>query len=332
VEKHVAKADPKNTQSIAPIQEVAGALARYVEENSDAPETPTPPANKHLDDLEHTLCTIAKAKGPKLADSELQAQAKAARIKLARRIDYHRSSIARNWRYGRFIDSWKRENAIPDAWLCYIIRLTSLKRKIGQRRGSKSIGNWALARKDAIEQASAVKTRDQLLPVEQRAFDLRKGARRKSDKHPIERRAIQLAKAVENEWFSRRQKGRSEGKWTRKPDAEALSAAEAEETEEMKALRRFDALRPPLTLTDLVSIAREVIEDFAGRKIRRPNKASMALWQVVCGYSKVIAREMPGRNLNISQKAVQEALSRVRRDLKKQRPDLMRIEESASGP
>src|SRR5262249_7889842 len=41
------------------------------------------------------------------------------------------------------------------------------------------------------------------------------------------------------EWFGRRQKGGPKGKWTRKPDAEA---------------RSFDALKAPLTLTELVSI------------------------------------------------------------------------------
>jgi hypothetical protein len=65
-----------------------------------------------------------------------------------------------------------------------------------------------------------------------------------------------------------------------------------------------------------VSIAREVIEDFAGRKIALRNETFAALWHIVCAYSKVITRETPGRDLRITQKAVQEALSRIRRDLR----------------
>jgi hypothetical protein len=171
-------------------KEAVDALARYTE-NSSTPQRLRPPATnrqKHLGDLERTLCTIAK--DLKLANPELQARA--IRKALVCRIDYYRSWIARNWRYGRFIEPWNRETKRSDAWLCYIIRLTILKRKISQRRGSKSIGNRASARKEAIKQASTIKTRDQLFPIEQRAFDLLKGDRRKSDMHPIERRAIQL--------------------------------------------------------------------------------------------------------------------------------------------
>jgi hypothetical protein len=268
---------------------------------------------KHLKGLETSLCTIAKDR--KLADPGSQAQA--IRKELVRRIDYHRSWIARNWRYGRSIESWESENARPDASLRYLVRLTSLKRKIGQRRGSKPMGNSASARKEAAAQASTIKTKDELTPVEQRAFDLLKGARHKSDKHPIERRAIPLAKAVEDEWFSGRQEGRPKGKWSRKPDAKAPS---------------FEDLKPPLTLTDVVAIAREVIEDFAGRKVRRRNETFAALWHSVCAYSEVITRETQTRNLRVIQKAVQEALSRVRRDLRNPPPDLIRIEDFTSGP
>jgi hypothetical protein len=174
------------------------------------------------------------------------------------------------------------------------------------------MGNFASARKEAAAQASTIKTRDQLTPVEQRSFDLLKGARRKSDKHPIERQAIRLAKAVEDEWVSGQQEGRPKGKWSRKPDAKDL--------------------KPPPTLTDVVSIAREIIEDFAGRKIALRDVTFAALWHIVCAYSKVITRETQTRNLRITQKAVQEALSRVRRDLRNPPPELIRIEDFTSGP
>jgi hypothetical protein len=288
---------------------------------------------KHLNNLEASLCTIAK-------DLELddpESQARSIRKELVRRIEYHRSSIARNWRYGRFVESGEHQSKRSDAWLCYVIRYTNNRRKLGQRRGSKPMGNPDLARKEAAAQASTIKTRDQLTPVEQRAFDILKDARRKSDEHPIERQAIQLMKAVEDEWFRRPQKGRPKGKWTRKPDAEAPT---------------FDALKPPLTLTDVVSIAVEVIEKFAGKITRRSN-AFTALCHIVCAYSEVITRDTPVRNLSIKRKylgnaetvatasgrrdenalpyAVQEALSRVRRAMKKPPPDLLRIEDSAPG-
>ena len=242
---------------------------------------------KHLNHLETSLCTIAK--DLRLADPESQAHA--IRKELVRRIDYHRSWIARNWRYGRFVESGEHQSKRSDAWLCYVIRYTNNKRKLGQRRGSKPMGNPASARKGAIKQASTIKTRDQLTPVEQRAFDLLNGDRRKSDKHPIEKRAIQLAKAVEDEWFSRRQQGRPIGKWTRKPDAEAPL---------------FEALKAPLTLTDLVSIAAPVIEKFAGKITRRSN-AFTALCHVVCAYSEVITRA--GRNVRIKRKYLRSAES-----------------------
>jgi hypothetical protein len=97
----------------------------------------------------------------------------------------------------------------------------------------------------------------------------------------------------------------------------------------------------------------KVIEQFAG-KITRRSDAFTALCQIVCAYSEVVARGT-SRNLRIQRKyrenvetvlttselrnreenslayAVQEALSRVRRAMKNE-PDLMRIEDSTSGP
>ena len=238
---------------------------------------------------------------------------------------------------GVFVESGEHQSKRSDTWLCSVIRYTNNRRKLGQRRGSKPLGNPASARKEAVAQPSTINTRDQLTPVEQRAFDILKGARRKSDEHPIERQAIQLIKAVEDEWFRRRQKGRPKGKWTRKPDAEAPS---------------FEALKPPLTLTDVVAIATPVIEEFAGKITRRSN-AFTALCHIVCAYSEVITRDTPVRKLSIKRKylgnaetvattsgqrdenalpyAVQEALSRVRRTMKNPPPDLMRIEVSIPG-
>jgi hypothetical protein len=91
----MAKASAKNTRSVTTIQEATYVPARYIE-NSDAPERPqrvtATDREKHLNHLQETLCTIAKDLN--LTDPELQAHA--IRIKLVRRIDYHRSSLARD--------------------------------------------------------------------------------------------------------------------------------------------------------------------------------------------------------------------------------------------
>jgi hypothetical protein len=283
----MAQADPKNTHGSATIQELVDALWRYIE-NSDATEKPPRVTatdrkkQKHLDDLEDILCTIAK--GRKFAEPERQAQA--VRNKLVGRIDYRRSSQARWLHYGRFID----KNS--DLRLCYLIRLTNDQLKISQRRGSRS-------RTAAREEAAAIKNISQLDVVERRAFDILKGARRKPRKNPIEKRATQLADATKENLFAPRRAGRPKGKWTRKPDAKA---------------RSFEALKPRLTLTDLVSIAAPIIEEFAGKiaapiveefadKTIRPNNAFMALRHIVCAYS-----ERPPRDLTL-----QHALSRARR-------------------
>ena len=180
--------------------------------------------------LAKNICAIwsvsfAQAKDRKSPDPELQAQA--IRRKLVRRIDHDRSSQARWLHYGYFVD----ENS--DLRFCHLIRLTNNQLKISQRRGSRS-------RTAAREEAAAIKNISQLDVVERRAFDILKGARRKPRKNPIEKRAIQLADATKEKLFAPRRAGRPKGKRTRKSDAEAQS---------------FEALKPRLTLTDLVSIA-----------------------------------------------------------------------------
>jgi hypothetical protein len=290
----MAKADPKNTHRIATIQEEVDALARHIENApADAPENlqrvTTTGRPKHLEDLKGILCTIAK--GRKLAEADATLQAQAIKNKMVRRIDYRRSSHARDLHYGHFVE----ENS--DLRLCYFIRLTSSQLKRGQRRAA------------AREEAAAIKDVSQLEVVERRAFDILKGAHRKPRKNPIERQAIQLAEATKVKLSSPRRTGRpKKGKWMRKPDVKAFFADPPEE-------RRFEALKPPLTLTDLVSITAPIIEEFAG-KITQQNNAFMALWHIVCAYSEVITRKTSRRDLRISKKTVQQALSRVRCELR----------------
>jgi hypothetical protein len=289
----MAKAGPKNTHRTATIQEEVDALARYIENASkDAPEklqqhVTATDRQKHLKDLEGVLCTIAKGLKPADADPALQAQA--IKNKLVRRIDYRRSSHARDLHYGHFVEG------NSDLRLCYFIRLTSNQLKRGQRR------------------AAAIKNISELEVIERRAFDILKGAHRKSRKNLIETRAIQLAEATKDKWFSPRRTGRPKGykrKWTRKPDAKLFEAYQAAADED----RSFEALKPLLTLTELVSITAPIIEEFAG-KIMQQNKAFTALWHIVCAYSEIITRETR-RDLRINKKTVQQALSRVRGELR----------------
>jgi hypothetical protein len=265
-------------------------------------------------DLKVVLSKIAQ--GRNLQNPKLQAQIVI--NKLFRRIEDHRSTIAGARHYEHFVETCKaeiqaKENA--DQWLCYVIRLTNNKRTIGRRRGSAPRTTLALAIKDAATIANV----SQLTPVEQRAFAILKGARRptKSTKHPIERRALQLAKAVEVEWFIIPSKiGRPKGKWKRKSESYQINRDQS-----------FDALKPLLTVFDVVSIAVPVIEDLAQCRIARRGAAFEALYCTVRAYSELIARDRPiTRDLRVSQKTVQQALSRVRRDL----PDLSG--ELPSGP
>lgn len=122
------------------------------------------------------------------------------------------------------------------------------------------------------------------------------GDRRKSKKNPIETLAIQLAQAVENEWFqSQAPIGRPSGKWNRNTGT------------------------PPgtlLTIYDLVTIAAPVIEEFSRHKIRRGSVSFDALLWTAYAYSDVISRKASSRKLHITPELVYQALSRARRELR----------------
>ncbi len=225
------------------------------------------------------------------------------RNKLFRRIEDHRSSVAATRHHDHFVEPWLVKMNRAEHWLCYLIRLTQNKRAIGRRRGSE-----CRTRASAITDATTITNASQLTPVEQCAYAILKGARRpkKETKHPIEKRALQLAKAVEAEWFTTLPKsGRPSGKWKRKPDAQRIDE------------QYFDALKPPLTISDVVSIAAPVIEGLAQCKITRRSEAFEALYRTVWIYSDEIARHTPitRDNMNINEKSVQQALSRVRSEI-----------------
>jgi hypothetical protein len=247
--------------------------------------------------LKGILCTIAKGRKLDEADPELQAQA--IKNKLVRAIEFYRNRIAAERHYASFVEPWEREQQRPDGWLCYLIRLTSNKRSISRRHGSKPLGNL----KSAIENAKTARNVMQLSPVEQRAFEILKGKRLGSKKHPTERRAILLAKAVEaGGWFLvHRPGGRPTGTWLRK--------------RKNKGDRSFGTLKPLLTISDVILILAPIIETFAGCKIRLRGEAFDALYHAVCAYSDLVQRNTPGRDLSISRNAVYQALRRARPEL-----------------
>jgi len=119
----VAKADPENTRSVSPFQlplaeaaDVHMSMALAIDQWRVSADP-----KKHLNNLETSLRTIAK--DLKLTDPKLQAQI--VRNKLTQRIEGLRSSIARNWRYGRFVESGEHQSKRSDTWLCYVIRHTN---------------------------------------------------------------------------------------------------------------------------------------------------------------------------------------------------------------
>jgi hypothetical protein len=249
-----------------------------------------------LRDLKIALFAIARDRG--LAKAELQAQI--VRNSLTRAIESYRDKIAAARWYHNFVEPWERENQRPAALLCYLLRLTSNKRSIGRRRGLKPLGSLQAAARDA----ASVQDVTQLTAVERSAFDILNGKRirSKATQHPIERRAISLAAAVEAEWFpGSRPRGRPKGKWVRN----------SERGNDVT----FDALRPPLTINEVVLETAPIIEKFAGCKIAAHGQTFDALYHTVCAYSQIIKRETP-RNLQITRTAVYQALRRARRELR----------------
>jgi hypothetical protein len=126
-------------------------------------------------------------------------------------------------------------------WAHHLVRLESNLRSIGRLRGPHP-----LSRKEAIENAASVRA-EELNPVERRAVEmlergLGKKQRVKSRKNIIEKRALCLAESVKRKWFPNKQKS--------------------------KVGAKHDVDRPVLlSITDVISIAAPIIEEFAKRPI-----------------------------------------------------------------
>jgi len=170
------------------------------------------------------------------------------------------------------------------------------ERNIGRRYGSAPPSSKASAIKDAATIADVT----ELTPLEYRAFRILKGARRvEKTKHPIEKRALRLAKAVEAEWFIAPSiSGRPRGAWNPRPKDES-----------------FEVLKQPVTQLQVVKIAAPIIEDFGRSKITLRSPAFEALYRTVCIYSGVIVRDAPVRDSRVTVKSVYRALNQARHEM-----------------
>jgi hypothetical protein len=232
--------------------------------------------------LQTALEKIAESQGY----HDPKSKAQLVKNQLLRRIDDYRSSRARFQRYDHFVGSERAERERRTRWLYYVTRLTHNKRNIGHRHG---LGSHT--KSSAIEDAAAVERFEQLRPVEQLAFKYLRGGRRPKKKPKLlEKRAVQLAGAIEAEWFT------APPRKTRQDP-------------------NFDKLKPLLTISEAVSMAAPVIEEFAQEKISARNWGSDALFHTIdfCLKRGWIAREASAsRDKAISKRRLLEVLSRVR--------------------
>src|SRR5262249_52762974 len=156
------------------------------------------------------------------------------------------AAFIRDQRYDARIGPWRRAMQKPsERWARYLVRLENNRRSIGRLRGPhplsrKKASEWA------INNAASVRA-DELSPVERRAVEiLRRGTDKrqsvKARKNIIEIRALHLAESVRRKWFPSKQKS--------------------------KLAATYDLDRPILlSITDVISIAAPIIEEFAKRPI-----------------------------------------------------------------
>jgi hypothetical protein len=218
--------------------------------------------NSHLNNLLGALCSIAKGLG--LHDPKIEAE----RIKqrLLRHVAQHEAALVRDLRHHARIEPWRRKAQRPnERWACHLVRLKSNRRKIGLKCGTQRL-NWKEANKQAIKHAAAVKP-EELNPVERRAVELLMGRKQKSRKNLIEKRALDLVKSIKREWFQSKRK--------------------------LKIQAEHDVDRPILSITDVISIAAPIIEDFAQEPIAFRKHGSNvippsfeALYSTVCAYAR----------------------------------------------
>ena len=186
------------------------------------------------------LTEIAKQRG---FDDPVEC-ATATTRKILRAIRRKRSDKLNSWHYEKFKEQrdkaeWKQHSQSEEyiQWVAHLVRLESNKLQ-------------RFNRDDVIKDATSGTVAD-LNPVEKLAVELLCGRKRKPRKNSLEKRAEQLAKAVQRDWFSPIKRiGRHPGTDSRKGIAIEGNWYEV-----------------PLSASEVIDAAMPVIDELAGNKI-----------------------------------------------------------------
>jgi hypothetical protein len=243
----------------------------------------------HFDKLSRAMRSIASSRC--LENPTLQADR--AKSKLLRRIESHKAVLLRDLRYDMRLEPWRRKVELPDEqWARYLVRLHTkqkeLRRWISRFQESQPLKRKraiAKRRREAIMDAiSATLNADQLRPVERRAVELLRGQPPKPKKNRTEERAIHLAGLIKQDWgLSKKRKPHVS--LERDKLLQILQTAENDPDKHVTEL--LQAIH--LTITDVVSIAAPIIEEFAQEPIAFRKRVSdshppsfEALYSIVC--------------------------------------------------
>ena len=200
------------------------------------------------------LTEIAKQRG---FDDPVEATTR----KILRAIRRKRSDKLNSWHYEKFKEQrdkavWKQHRQSEEyiQWVAHLVRLESNKLQ-------------RFNRDDVIKDATSGTVAD-LNPVQKLAVELLCGRKRKPRKNSLEKRAEQLAKAVQRDWFSPIKRiGRHPGTDSRKGIAEG---------------NWYDV---PLSASEVIDAAMPVIDELAGNKISGLRALVAAVLTIASGTS-----------------------------------------------
>jgi hypothetical protein len=213
------------------------------------------------------LTEIAKQRG----FDDPVACATATTRKILRAIRRKRSDKLNSWHYEKFKEQrdkaeWKQHSQSEEyiQWVTHLVRLESNKLQ-------------RFNRDDVIKDATSGTVAD-LNPVEKLAVELLCGRKRKPRKNSLEKRAEQLAKAVQRDWFSPIKRiGRHPGTDSRKGIAES---------------NWYDV---PLSASEVIDAAMPVIDELAGNKISGLRALVAAVHTIASGTSPESIARMASR-------------------------------------
>jgi hypothetical protein len=218
-------------------------------------------------ELLRRLTEIAKQRG----FDDPVAGATATTRKILRAIRRKRSDKLNSWHYEKFKEQrdkaeWKQHSQSEEyiQWVARLVRLESNKLQ-------------RFNRDDVIKDAMSGTVAD-LNPVEKLAVELLCGRKRKPRKNSLEKRAEQLAKAVQRDWFSPIKRiGRHPGTDSRKGIAEG---------------NWYDV---PLSASEVIDAAMPVIDELAGNKISGLRALVAAVHTIASGTSPESIARMASR-------------------------------------